>query len=101
MSQVIKNGEVTSLILDSLPMGVLFCDMDHVIRFVNKAYADLLGRRPEDLLGREITEVIPHSRAAIVLRDGRPEMGELCRLRRATPCPWWSTVSRCATPRAG
>ena len=71
---------MTSLILDSLPMGVLFCDMDYIIRFVNKAYADLLGRRPEELLGCDITEIIPHSRARVVLRDGRAEMGELCQL---------------------
>lgn len=80
MSPFTKNSEATSLILDSLPMGVLFCDMDGVIRFVNKAYADLLGRRPEELLGRDITEIIPHSRARVVLRDGRAEMGELCQL---------------------
>ena len=80
MSPFTKNSEVTSLILDSLPMGVLFCDMDGVIRFVNKAYADLLGQRPAELLGRDITEIIPHSRARVVLRDGRAEMGELCQL---------------------
>ncbi len=80
MSPFTKNSEVTSLILDSLPMGVLFCDTDGVIRFVNKAYADLLGQRPEELLGRDITEIIPHSRARVVLRDGRAEMGELCQL---------------------
>lgn len=80
MSPFTKNSEMTSLILDSLPMGVLFCDMDYIIRFVNKAYADLLGQRPEDLLGCDITEIIPHSRARVVLRDGRAEMGELCQL---------------------
>lgn len=80
MSPFTKNNEMTSLILDSLPMGVLFCDMDYIIRFVNKAYADLLGQRPEDLLGCDITEIIPHSRARVVLRDGRAEMGELCQL---------------------
>ncbi|WP_022657025.1 sigma 54-interacting transcriptional regulator [uncultured Desulfovibrio sp.] len=80
MSPFTKNSEVTSLILDSLPMGVLFCDMGGVIRFVNKAYADLLGQQPDELLGRDITEIIPHSRAHVVLRDGRAEMGELCQL---------------------
>ncbi len=80
MSPFTSNSEGTSLILDSLPMGVLFCDMDGVIRFVNKAYSDLLGQRPEELLGRDITDIIPHSRARVVLRDGRAEMGELCQL---------------------
>lgn len=72
--------ESTRLILDSLPMGVLFCDREGIIRFVNKAYADLLGQAPDALLGRDITEVIPHSRAQVVMREGHPEMGELCQL---------------------
>lgn len=87
MSPFTKNSEMTSLILDSLPMGVLFCDMDYIIRFVNKAYADLLGQRPEDLLGCDITEIIPHSRARVVLRDGRAEMGELCQLGPGSALP--------------
>ena len=80
MSPFSPESESTRLILDSLPMGVLFCDRDGVIRFVNKAYADLLGEAPDALLGRDITDVIPHSRAQVVMREDRPEMGELCQL---------------------
>ncbi len=75
-----NTSESTRLILDSLPMGVLFCDREGIIRFVNKAYADLLGQAPDALLGRDITDVIPQSRAQVVMREDRPEMGELCQL---------------------
>lgn len=75
-----NTSESTRLILDSLPMGVLFCDREGIIRFVNKAYADLLGQAPDALLGRDITDVIPHSRAQVVMREDRSEMGELCQL---------------------
>lgn len=85
MSVFSSTSETTAFILDSLPMGVLFCDSACVIRFVNKAYADLLGETPQNLLGRDITEVIPHSRARLVMREGQAEMGELCQLGNAQP----------------
>lgn len=74
------DNEITRLILDSLPMGVLFCDRGGIIRFVNKAYSDILGLATHELIGHDITEAIPHSRAQVVMREGRPEMGELCQL---------------------
>lgn len=73
-------GDAGALILDSLSMGVLFCDTECLIRFVNKAYADVLGRTPEELLGRDVREVIPQSRAQHVMREGRSEMCELCHI---------------------
>ena len=75
-----KTTSPEALILDSLPMGVLFCDRAMIIRFVNKSYADLLGLEAGQILGRDIREVIPHSRAPQVMERGVPEMGELCRL---------------------
>jgi PAS domain S-box-containing protein len=76
----VKTTSPEALILDSLPMGVLFCDRAMIIRFVNKSYADLLGLEAGQILGRDIREVIPHSRAPQVMERGVPEMGELCRL---------------------
>lgn len=75
------DSETTAaIILDGLPMGLLFCDRSGIIRFVNHAYASLLGVEPKEVLGRGIKEVIPHSRAAIVMNEGNAEMGELCQL---------------------
>lgn len=78
-------AETAPLILDGLPMGLLFCDREGVIRFVNKAYAALLGKRPEDVLGRLITDIIPHSRARHVMETGGAELGELCQLGPGSP----------------
>lgn len=74
------DDEVTALILDSLSMGILFCDSSLTIRFVNKAYAALLGQETSEILGRDIRDIIPHSRAADVIQNGKSEMGELCQL---------------------
>lgn len=73
-------AKTAALILDGLPMGILFCDRECVIRFVNKAYASLIGKLPGEILGRNIMDVIPHSRAKLVMERGAAELGELCQL---------------------
>lgn len=73
------------MILDSLAMGLLYCDREGIVRFVNRAYAELLGRQPEALIGLPITVAIPHSRAHEVMASGKPEMGDLCQLGLAQP----------------
>ncbi len=73
-------AETASLILNGLPMGILFCDAAGIIRFVNKAYASLTGKLPSEMLGKNILEIIPHSRARLVMDSGVAEMGELCNL---------------------
>lgn len=77
--------ETAALILDGLPMGLLFCDVLGIIRFINLAYAKLLGIAPEDALGKNIKDIIPHSRAHEVIANGQAEMGELCQLGQAEP----------------
>lgn len=69
---------ITESILDSVPMGVIFCDRNCVIRFVNQTYASYLGVDKDDALGRTMTELIPDSRAGIVMESGVAEMGEQC-----------------------
>lgn len=75
-----ESARTAALILDGLPMGLLFCDRDGIVRFVNHAYASLLGLAPAQILGREILKLIPHSRAYVVMEQGKAEMGELCQL---------------------
>lgn len=65
-------------ILDTVPMGVIYCDRQGIIRFVNETYARYLGVRKDEALGRPITDLIPDSRAAIVMDNGLAEMGEQC-----------------------
>lgn len=80
-----KSPQTATLILDGLPMGLLFCDRAGIVRFINHAYADLLSITPEAALGRGIVELIPHSRALEVMDKGTPELGELCQLGHARP----------------
>ena len=73
-------AKTASLILDGLPMGLLFCDRQGIVRFVNYAYASLLAMKPHEIVGRDILQIIPHSRAHLVMEKGKSEMGELCQL---------------------
>lgn len=80
------NSDLTaSLILNGLPMGLLFCDRTGIIRFINRAYADLLGLATADVLGKNIIDIIPHSRAHDVMARGEAELGDLCQLGHAEP----------------
>jgi len=67
-------------ILDTVPMGVLYCDHDCIVRFMNETYARYLGIAKAQALGRPITDLIPDSRAHIVMQTGTAEMGEQCRV---------------------
>lgn len=79
------SSEIARLIIDGLPMGILFCDQEGIIRLVNKAYAALLDKAPNEIIGRAITELIPNTRAAEVIASGKQELGELCQLGQSQP----------------
>lgn len=68
---------IHEIILDSIPIGILFATPDRVLRFINKCYADYLGINPEEYIGKPITDCIPESRLYIVMGSGKAEMGDL------------------------
>lgn len=46
------------LITDTAPVFIAYCDRERRFKFVNNAYAARLGLRPEDCLGKSISEVV-------------------------------------------
>jgi transcriptional regulator with PAS, ATPase and Fis domain len=69
--------EMLYTIFNALPTGIYFCDNDCIIRFINTAYADYLGVKPEEAIGRPVKEFIPCTRAPIVIQSGKAELGDL------------------------
>ncbi len=67
-------------VIDALPEGILYCDTDYVVRVVNHCYATLLGGDVASVLGKPLPELNPSTRAAIVMKKGKPELGDLCTL---------------------
>ncbi len=79
-----RTGTVSSLILETVSEIFTYQDTDHRFLWVNRATADSLGRRPDELVGRRCYEIrhqlkehckgCPISRAA---RTGKIEEGEI------------------------
>ena len=65
------------LILNTLTTGIFVTDKQHIVRFINDAYASYLGLQREEIIGRPITDFIPDSRAPFVTTTGKAEMGDL------------------------
>ncbi len=70
--------DIPKTILNSLPSGIIFCDRDGTICFINRTYADYLDVIPDEVIGKPITEYIPGSRIHHVLETGEPELGFKC-----------------------
>lgn len=71
---------IPELILQNIPTGLIFCDTDCIIRFINKTYAEYLEVDPDEAIGRPITDLIPDSRLRLVMASGQAEMGDRCEL---------------------
>ncbi len=65
-------------ILNDIPIGILYCDTDCRVRFINKTYAEYLGASRKEIIGRPVTDFIPDSRLNIVMQTGRMELGDKC-----------------------
>lgn len=65
--------------MNDLPTGAFICDREGIVQFINRAYANYLGMRPEDAVGRPILKLIPTSGIARVLRTGRAELRQIRR----------------------
>ena len=57
-------------ILGSLSSGVLLVGRDGVIKLVNQAGAELLHARPEEMMGRSLTELFPEAAVFLVTSHG-------------------------------
>ena len=61
-------------ILDSLPFALYYCDSNLIVRYINKTYASYLGIDTHQALGKKITEILPETRAAIVMEKNKQEL---------------------------
>lgn len=55
------------LISDTAPVYIASCDCEHRFKFSNRAYAERLGLRPQDLVGRTMREILGEPGYALVL----------------------------------
>lgn len=85
ISDIIELNDLLELILNNVYSGIIFCDSEARILFINQVYADLLGTDRVQAVGRHITDFFPSSRLPEVLEKGRAELGERCSLKTEAP----------------
>lgn len=76
--QALKMLEVA---IDSAYEGLIITDSDGVILKVNQAYADFLGLRMDEMVGRHVTTIVENTRMHIVARTGVPEIAQIQKIR--------------------
>ena len=74
-----------SLVMDNLYSGIIVCDGQCRIVFMNKVYGELLGTDPARAAGKPIEAFFTHSRLPQVMASGQVELGQRCSLKSATP----------------
>jgi transcriptional regulator with PAS, ATPase and Fis domain len=71
-------SNIHEIILNSIPSGIIFCDKDNKIRFINRTYAEYLDVNQEEVIGKHIKNYIPATRITHVLKTGQSELGFKC-----------------------
>jgi PAS domain S-box-containing protein len=70
-------SEQLNAILDFAYDGIIALDEDGCITVLNPVAEKLSGWRAEDAIGRPVTEVIPKAQCHLLLKTGKPELGEI------------------------
>lgn len=74
----IRPDSIPEIILNCIPSGIIFCDSENKIQFINRTYADYLGVSQKEVIDKSIFDYIPGSRVRYVLESGKPELGLKC-----------------------
>ena len=75
----IKN-RVLEILFEEVLECIVIVDTNGLVRMMNRSYAEFLGIKPEDAIGKHVTEVIENTRLHIVTKTGKEEMGEIQRI---------------------
>jgi len=73
--------DIFKLILDNVYSGILFCDNECRIIFMNQVFAELLRTDRDEAVGKHIKKYFPKSRLPKVLESGFTELGEPCSMK--------------------
>lgn len=80
--EVVKELKGTlETIFESSQEGYLAVNTEGNIIMINKAFAELLGITPDVAIGKHITELVEETELHNVYRTGKPQVGEIVRIR--------------------
>ncbi|HBK52557.1 sigma 54-interacting transcriptional regulator [Syntrophomonas wolfei] len=69
--------KVSEAILANPLMACIVVDEHGIIRFINQAYLEWLHKDKDEVMGKHILEVTPHSKLPEVLRSGKSDLVDL------------------------
>lgn len=69
--------KVAEAILENPLMACVVVDKHGIIRFINQAYLQWLDKTKDEVMGRHILEVTPHSKLPGILRNGKTDPVDL------------------------
>ncbi|MDF2531347.1 MAG: domain S-box protein [Clostridia bacterium] len=72
---------ILNTILETIYDGVVVVDKDGFITMLSKAYAEFLGVKREEVIGKHVTDVIENTRMHIVAKTGVPEIAGVQKIR--------------------
>lgn len=78
LSQI--DGELLDALVDNPYECPIVIDRQGIIRFMSRYNAKIYGMKPEETIGRHISEVSKHTRMHEVLKTGKAEIGKAMRL---------------------
>lgn len=67
-------------ILESGNEGYLVINNEGIVTMINKAFAELLEKSPEQAVGRHVTELVNDTRLHLIPQSGRHQTGEVVRI---------------------
>ncbi|MGC2691504.1 MAG: sigma 54-interacting transcriptional regulator [Desulfobaccales bacterium] len=80
-AEMLESINFLRFVLDNVYSGIIVCNEQRQIIFMNQVYAELLRIDPQEAVGQDIKEYFPDSRLSHVLATGIPELGQRCSLK--------------------
>lgn len=75
MELILDWGMLELLFEQNRYMAVVFLDQDGIIKYLNETYLQILNLSRDQVVGKHVLEITPHSRAYITLQTGKAKVG--------------------------
>lgn len=77
-------NNLLNLAVASLYLSIVIDEMG-TIRYISRAYADIIGLSPEDIIGKPVEQVIPNTRLKNIIKTEQAELGQIFMMKNGTP----------------
>lgn len=84
MDQPLEIDDLLKLAVDSLYLAIVI-DETGTIRYISRAYADIIGLSTEEIIGKPVEKVIPNTRLKNVIKTEQAELGQIFIMQNGIP----------------